>query len=434
MIKKIINYLLLFLFFISNIIWITFWSNQETPQKSVEEQVKEISQEKKNQPKTSNTEIIKELAWSEEQEQIKNTENKISDLKDELEKIWISNQSIKNVEHNLKKEIENIKSTIEQWKSLWQLQKENEILRKDLSNKEQLLEELNQEKVSNLLKKQELEMVIDSYKELKKQYENKIQQKRNERIKFILINTLYFVFFSISVWIVSHLLKKTNLNKEIIDTFKWIIISIITTIYFMFVIINILQLFEQFLYIILLTLWSLILSFKNYITSLIAFLTSIAFKKKIWMYVKIDNKPCKITKINVFFTEVEIFWNDLTNQWKKTYFNDYFVLNSAILDIKELWVINTVKYKFISNDHDDLLITMIEQLLQDETETNFSKLETTDKILLSSWYTIWKEEEEIELTITLKSFKWKNSNVFKLIKLIDEIVNFHKKKWIEIKS
>ena len=152
------------------------------------------------------------------------------------------------------------------------------------------------------------------------------------------------------------------------------------------------------------------------------------------MYVKIDNKPCKITKINVFFTEIEIFWNDLTNQWKKTYFNDYFVLNSAILDIKELWVINTVKYKFISNDHDDLLITMIEQLLQNETETNFSKLETTDKILLSSWYTIWKEEEEIELTITLKSFKWKNSNVFKLIKLIDEIVNFHKKKWIEIKS
>ncbi len=195
MIKKIINYLLLFLFFISNIIWITFWSNQETPQKTVEEQVKEISQDKKDTPKTSNTEIIKELAWSEEQEQIKNTENKISDLKDELEKIWISNQSIRNVEHNLKKEIENIKSTIEQWKSIWQLQKENDILRKDLSNKEQLLEELNQEKVSNLLKKQELEMVIDSYKELKKQYENKIQQKRNERIKFILINTLYFVFF-----------------------------------------------------------------------------------------------------------------------------------------------------------------------------------------------------------------------------------------------
>lgn len=423
MFKKIFYLFFIFWIFIWTI-WNVFWNNQE-----INEQIKEISQENKEQTKTSKTELIKELAWSEEQNQIKNTEKKILELEEQLEKIWISNQSIKDVEKNLKKEIETIKETIEKWKSIWELQKENEILKKDLMTKKWLLDELNKEKISNELKKQELEIVISSYKILKEKYEDKIQQKRNERIAIIIINSIYFVLFSTFIWMLSFFLKRTKLNNEIIDTFKWIIISIVTTIFVLFVVINILQLFEQFLYIILLTLWSLIVSFKNYITSLISFLSSIAFKKKIWMYVKIDNKPCKITKINVFFTEVEIFWSDLTSQWKKTYFNDYFVLHSAILDIKELWVINTVKYKLKSNSHDELLITMIETLLSDETETMFSELENTNKILLSYWYSIWKDWDEIELTITLKSFKWKNSNVFKLIKMIDDIVNFHKKEW-----
>lgn len=396
--------------------------------KEIKEEKPIVIQDEKKDQKVSKVELIKDLAWTEEQKQIDETEKKIDQLKSQLEKLWISNQSIKDVEKNLKKEIENIKNSLDKQSSIKELEKENWILKHELDLKENVLQELNKEKITNELKKQELYLMISSYQDLKEKYEEKVVQKRMQKINTIILLWILYLIIYWSISFFSYLAKKTKINKETIDTIKSISISIVTIFIFWYILYIVLQIFEYMLYILLLALWSLVVAFKKYITSFFSFVSSIAFKRKIWMFVIIDNKPCKITKLNVFFTEVEIYWNDLSIQWKKTYFNDYFVIHSALLNIKELWVINTVKYKIKSNEHDETFISLLENLLQQETieESQIDTILDSDKALLNYWYTIWKEWDDIEIVLTLKSLKWKNSKVFQIIKSIDLLVNFHK--------
>lgn len=400
--------------------------NKDT--KDIKEEKPIVIQDEKKDQKVSKVELIKDLAWTEEQKQIDETEKKIDQLKSQLEKLWISNQSIKDVEKNLKKEIENIRNSLDRQSSIKELEKENWILKHELDLKENVLQELNKEKITNELKKQELDLMISSYQNLKEKYEEKVIKKRMEKINTVIILWIVYVLIYWSISFFSFLAKKTKINKETIDTIKSISISILTILIFWYILYIVLQIFEYMLYILLLALWSLVVAFKNYITSFFSFISSIAFKRKIWMFVIIDNKPCKITKLNVFFTEVEIYWNDLSIQWKKTYFNDYFVIHSALLNIKELWVINTVKYKIKSNEHDETFISLLENLLQQETieESQIDTILDSDKSLLNYWYTIWKDWDDIEIVLTLKSLKWRNTKVFQIIKSIDLLVNFHK--------
>lgn len=406
--------------------------------------LQKIKEHENTTPK-SKTQIINNLVNKDGQE-LEKTENEIDRLQREVEKLNLQSQSFQTIENNFKKEIANLEEKLNnQWK-IGELKQNNNFLRKELEEKINIVEQLQKEQIQTQIQKAELELLIEKYQKLYDDYSWKIVKKRNEKLKEIFIMVGYLILWIILLRVVQSLINKAFnwTKKEIIDTLFGVIMSVITTYTILHSIVLLLQAFTTFFYIIMFMLWSIIVSFRQYILSAIAFISRMAFRIRIGSFAKIDNHVCRIKKIDIIFVQVDILSEDLSYQWTKTYFNYDFMTKASTLDIKELWVLNTLKYQVLLHQSSSHLIHIMDWLLEskkiDMNEENQLNAELShdwmvhiiwtkneDRFLLDYHYNMNKEKgkdnkEHLELTLILKSIKWKEAQVFDLIKEINTLI------------
>ena len=167
----------------------------------------------------------------------------------------------------------------------------------------------------------------------------------------------------------------------------------------------------------------------------------IAFKTKIGTYVKIDNKLAKVRKIWAFYVRVQLIGDDLSHLWEKIYLNSDFIEKANLVNTKEIGVLHNISYKINLEKHTEDVLLLIETLLnwakktssnvlvvdKNTNEEQVDELINLNAILLDYNYSLSKSWNELELSIQLRSLKWKNREVLKLIREIEIIIKTNEK-------
>lgn len=400
----------------------------------------EIPQAPKNK-----TEAINNLLKDKLVDEIQNKETQIKKLEEQLKSIQLIQQNKNQVEQKIQEEISKLKESLSNTTQYWSVLKEKELLEKELEEKNKQLKNLQEVKLENKIQEEEINSLISLNKTLKNNLENKLFQERIQKWiiifwSFVLSLIILFIF----KWIKKFIAEKYKEEKEkkyLYLTRCDVISSLIVTIIWLYDIWLLIQIFHDFFYIIIFTLGSIVVAFKSYIQSFIVFITMIAFKTKIGTYVKIDNKLAKVRKIWAFYVRVQLIGDDLSHLWEKIYLNSDFIEKANLVNTKEIWVLHNISYKINLEKHTEDVLLLIETLLnwakktssnvlvvdKNTNEEQVDELINLNAILLDYNYSLSKSWNELELSIQLRSLKWKNREVLKLIREIEIIIKTNEK-------
>lgn len=400
----------------------------------------EIPQAPKNK-----TEAINNLLKDKLVDEIQSKETQIKKLEEQLKSIQLIQQNKNQVEKKIQEEIIKLKESLSNTTQYWSVLKEKEILEKELEEKNKQLKNLQEVKLENKIQEEEINSLISLNKTLKNNLENKLYQERIQKWiiifwSFILSLIILFIF----KWIKKFIAEKYKEEKEkkyLYLTRCDVISSLIVIIIWLYDIWLLIQIFHDFFYIIIFTLGSIVVAFKSYIQSFIVFITMIAFKTKIGTYVKIDNKLAKVRKIWAFYVRVQLIGDDLSHLWEKIYLNSDFIEKANLVNTKEIGVLHNISYKINLEKHTEDVLLLIETLLnwakktssnvlvvdKNTNEEQVDELINLNAILLDYNYSLSKSWNELELSIQLRSLKWKNREVLKLIREIEIIIQTNQK-------
>lgn len=390
-------------------------------------------------PKNKN-EAIENLLKDKLVEEIQSKEKQIKDLQNQLAILQLQQQNKNQVEQKVQQEIQKIKESIDNNTKLGSLEKENELLVEKLKEKEKILDNLKNVNLDNKIQEEEILSLISLNKTLKENLENKLFNERLQKWILIFWSVIIsFVILFLFKFIKKFIAKKLQNNKEKRNNFFTlcdIISSLLVTSIWLYDIWLLIQIFHDFFYIIIFTLGSIVVAFKSYLQSFIIFITMIAFKTRVGSYVKIDNKLWKIKKLWTFYVKIQLLWEDLSHLGEKNYLNSDFIEKANLVNTKEIWVLHNVSYKINLEKHTEDVLLLIETLLNgakktstnvilSDKESNEEQIEdliNLNAVLIDYNYNLSKSWNELELSIQLRSLKWKNREVLKLIREIEIII------------
>lgn len=315
---------------------------------------------------------------------------------DKIEKI------LKNSDSSVENKFNEISNDINSKKNNWEisnevinnLQKQFDQLNQSISEKNKEIKDLNAKDTAKIKKeisilenqKKELEKKISVEKNkilaleteiseleiYKKKYEVLLKNENSEKIKEREKN------LAIYLWIVLIYLTVSWFWFRIKNSQKKSIFNVVSTIIFIIsLVIFTLIINPGFMIIFIIIAWSIVLTFKDFIVSLIASIL-ILRKYKIWDLVEIEWKKWKINSISAFNTTL------LTESWEIFLLNNFLISKPLKLIEKEK---ETTKVKIIIQKEDFKI-----------KNKNIKNIFKNDEIILSFYE---KEDEKIEIEMEI---------------------------------
>lgn len=360
---------------------------------------------------------------------LEKSQKKLSELENEVIQIKNNHNNISNVEAKIKEEIKKLEYAINSAGESGMLKEEINHLKNELNVKKSIVEELVKERWKLVIKEEELKNEKEQHEALKIKYE-KIVKERNERRLWLIF---WGVFWLILYIISSKFIKKhirNDKNKQQVDTIVWIIDSIVYSTLIIFIVIELISIYKTYLYLLMIVLWSVIISFKDYILSFFAFFIKILFTYKVGDTFEIDKKIAKIKKMWIFFMDLELYTKELVPIGERTYFNQQILLNGSAFNINELWFENeyefTIKkenFNLSLSESEYNLLWLIDELCKQNTaskDTSLSNL--NDKLFLFYHIRLKTDKNYVYIIISTKTLRNRANDVYRFLSKVNELV------------
>lgn len=386
--------------------------------------------EKKDESKITKKDLINIISTDENAKKVEEKDKEIDNLKNEVSEIKNTHINITSVESKIKEEIKKLEEQIRQANASWQLKEEVDMLQNELNIKRGVVEELIQERARLELKEVELNQVKQELEKVKEEYQKKVDESREQKIKYILLSVLLLIAYIVLTRILKKNIKISPENEIKVKTIIGIIDSLIFTSIIIYLVVEVVSIYKQFVYIIMIALSWLLLAFKEYILSFFAFLIKILFTYKVGDTIEIEKKIAKIKNIWIIFMELELYTKELVPIWNRTYFNQSILLNSSAFNISELGYEN--EYDFhINKEHftswmvnDDYnLLWLIEEICKLNTVSTTATMdELSKKLFLFYHIKIKTDKDTVIIAINTKTLSNKSQEIYKFISSINQII------------
>lgn len=422
--------------------------------------IKENKENKENEDKVENNQptekkndritqkdLINMVSTDENTKKIEEKDKELNKLKNEVTEIKNTHVNITAVEIKIKDEIKRLEQQIKEANASWKLKDEVEALQNELNLKKWVMAELVQERTKLELKEVELNKVKKELETVKEEYQKKIVEQKSKKLKYLFFTLIWLFGYILATRLFKKLVKISPDNDIKIKTIIGIVDSFIFTTIIIYIFVEFLSIYKQFVYVLMIALSWLLLAFKEYILSFFAFIFKILFTYKVGDTIEIEKKIAKIKSIWIIFTELELYTMELVPIWNRTFFNQTILLNWSAFNISELWYENEYDFfmkredfhAWMAND-DYNLLWLIEEICKLNTVSNNMAMEELSKKLFLFYHIkIKTDKDNVIIAINTKTLSNKSQEIYKFILSINQLIeltssknNKQKNKKIEI--